>query len=315
VLWRSGGGVTELTADAALLTRYAQDRRTALLRLVSLRSGNLIWARPIEADATWRVLLGAPPDAVPRRVVIIAVNGAATTLRFDTGATVAHAELNVRLREWEGNYREDYRDDFTEVSGVGDGLYVVTGHDGAVTLTAYDGDTLTVRWRSTGVPPGRADACGSVLCVTDLSVFGSDPSVVSSDRLIEAIDPRTGAKQWTSRGWQYAFALSDDRLVATADVGNGRQSPWTLLDAATGAVVTELGVGDLLQPADGGGLRFVHPDTVSPQRAWVSTIDLRAGGSSLVGPIDRVTAACDAVGVHLACAVIGGPLTVWRLPR
>jgi outer membrane protein assembly factor BamB len=317
VLWRSPGGVTELTPDAALIVRYAADRRTALLRLVSLRSGNLVWARPVEVDATWRTLGGPPPAAGPRRLVIIAGNGAATTVRFDTGKTVAQAELNIRLRQWEGNYREDYRDDFAEISAVGDGLYVVSGHDGVVTLTAYDGETLAVRWRSTGVPPGRVDPCGSVLCVTDLSVFGSDPSVVAPDREIVAIDPRTGAKRWSSRSWQSTYALTDDRLIATTGVGNGTQSPWTLLDASSGRVITDLGVGNPLgNGAEGvrGTLRFVHMDTARPELAWVSTIDLRTGRSSIEGSVDQVTPVCDVAGRHLACTIIGGPLAVWRLP-
>ncbi len=315
VLWRSSGIVTDLTADAALIARYSPDRRTALLRLVSSRTGTAVWERPVPVNATWRVLTRSPSDPHPHRLVVISENGAATTLRFDTGAALAGTDLDVRLREWEGNYREDYRDDFSELSSVGDALYVVARRHGTVTLTAYDGDTLTVRWRAAGVPPGRVDACGSVLCVADLSVFGSDPSIVTANREIVAIDPATGARRWISRDWRYVSALSADRLVASADVGNAQQAPWRLLDAATGRVVGDLGVGNPLAARAGGPQRFVHLDTARPQRVWVSTVDLRTGRSSVVGSIDRVTTSCDPVGAHITCAVIGGPLTVWRLPR
>lgn len=325
VLWRSPGGITELTSDAALIVRYAADRRTALLRLVSLRSGSLLWARPIEVDATWRTLHGTPPAVGPRRLVIVAGNGAATTVRFDTGKTVARAGLNIRPRQWQGNHREDYRDDFAELAAVGDGLYVVSGHDGVVTLTAYDGETLAVRWRSTGVPPGRVDPCGSVLCVTDLSVVGSDPSVVDADREIVAIDPRTGAQRWSSTVWQSAYALTDDRLIASTattttitGAGDGTQSSWALLDATTGRIITDLGVGGPLTNGveDVHGIqRFVHMDTARPQRAWVSTVDLRTGRSTIEGSIDDlVTPVCDAAGRNIVCPIIGGPLAVWRLP-
>ncbi len=315
VLWRSPGIVTDLTTDAALIASYAPDRRTALLRLVSSRTGTALWQRPVEVNATWRVLTRSPSDPRPHRLVVISEDGAATTLRFDTGTALASTDLDVRLREWEGNYREDYRDDFSELSSVGDALYVVAKHGGEVTLTAYDGNTLTVRWRAAGVPPGRVDACGSVLCVADLSVFGSDPSVVTANREIVAVDPATGARRWTSRDWQYVSALSADRLVASAGAGNARQAPWRLLDAATGRVVGDLGVGKPLTDRAGGPQRFVHPDTARPQRVWVSSVDLPTGRSSVLGSIDRVTTSCDAVGAHITCAVLGGPLTVWRLPR
>ena len=323
VLWRSPGGITELAPDAALIVRYAADRRTALLRLVSLRSGSLVWARPIEVGATWRTLDGAPAAAGTRRLVIVAGSGTATTVRFDTGKTVARAGLNIPPRLWEGNHREDYRDDFVEISAIGDGLYVVSGHDGVVTLTAYDGETLAVRWRSTGIPPGRVEPCGSVLCVTDLSVLGSDPSAVDAAREIVAIDPRTGAKRWSSTVWQSAYALTDDRLIATTGVGDGTQLSWTLLEATTGRVITDLGVVNPL--ADGvegvvgvqgiqGVQRFMHMDTARPQHAWVSTVDLRTGTSTIEGSVESATPVCDATGRHLACTMLGGPIAVWRLP-
>jgi hypothetical protein len=249
-------------------------------------------------------------------VVLIAENGVTTTLRFDTGKTVAQADLNLRLREWEGNYREDYRDDFTEISTVGDGLYVVTGHNGAATLTAFDADTLSVRWRATGVPPGRADDCGSMVCVTDLSVFGSDPGVVTAGRKIAVIDPASGVTRWSTMSWQYAFAVSDDRLIATTDKGDGQPAPWTLLDALTGRVVAEFGAGDPLgnPGADRGVQRFVHLDSVQPQRIWVNSVDLATGRIDLIGSIDQVSPVCDVAGAHIACTIVGGPLTVWRLP-
>jgi outer membrane protein assembly factor BamB len=316
VLWRSSGTLTDFTADRVLLARYSRDRRTALLRVVSVRDGNLVWARRTETDATWRVL-GTPQwPAARRRLILIAESGVTTTLRFDTGSVVTQAGLDLRLREWEGNYREDYRDDFTEISAAGDGLYVVNGHGGAATLTAYDGDTLAVRWRVTGVPPGRADDCGSVVCVADLSVFGADPSVVAAGREIAAVDPRTGAVRWTASNWQYAIAVSDDRLIATTDVGDGQPAPWALLDAPTGHVVAEFGAGDPLGSpvGDPAVQRFVHPDSVQPQRIWLNSVDLRTGRTELAGSIDRVSPGCDVAGRHIACALIGGPLTVWRLP-
>jgi outer membrane protein assembly factor BamB len=317
VVWSGGGGLADLTDEAALLVGYSQDRRTALLRKVSVRTGNLVWSRRTEQDSTWRIIGSTSRPDAERRVLLIAESGVTTTLRFDTGRVVAQADLGLRLREWEGNYREDYSDDFTEISAVGDALYVVTGHDGAATLTAYDADTLTVRWRTTGVPPGRADDCGSMVCVSDLSVYGSDPSVVASGREIDAIDPRTGAVRWTNTRWQYAYPLADDRLIATTDLGDGQPAPWTLVEAATGRVLAEFGAGDPLgnSSADGGIQRFVHLDSVLPQRVWVNSVDLHTGRIQLAGSIDRVSPACDVAGAHIVCAIIGGPLAVWRLPR
>jgi outer membrane protein assembly factor BamB len=248
---------------------------------------------------------------VLRRLVIIGLNGDATTVRFYTGATVARTELRLRLREWEGNYREDYRDDFNEISAVGDALYVVTGHNGAIALTAYDGDSLTVRWRSTAIPPGRVDACGPVICVADLSVFGADPSVAAANRAIVALDPRTGAQRWASRAWQSVAPLPDGRLIATT-VGGGHP-PRSLIDATTGATIAPLHVDSPLGAAAGGVQRFLHLDDARAQQAWISAVDLATGRSTLIGSIDQVTA-CEAAGGNLACPVTGGLLAVWRLP-
>ena len=103
-----------------------------------------------------------------------------------------------------------------------------------------------------------------------------------------------------------------DRLLATADTGDAAPGR-AVLDAATGRVVVALGGGDVLAVTP-GAMRFVHPDTARGERLWVSTVDLRTGRSSPVGSVERASRACDAVGVHLACAVAGGPFTVWRLP-
>jgi outer membrane protein assembly factor BamB len=311
VLWRAAGTLSALTADAALLARYAQDRKTAVLRRLSLRDGAETWTHPIGVDATWRILTGPPPRREPDRVVVVGGNGTATTLRFDTGAAVARAELGVALRQWEGNFREDYAGDFTEITSVGDSLYVVAGHDGTAGLTAYDGGTLTARWQVPAVPPGRADDCGPVVCVTDLSDIGADPGLVAVTPEIVALDTRTGARRWAARTWQSAAAVSGDRLLAVGATDDGPPRR-TLLDAATGRVVATLAAGEPVD--DGVGGRFVHADSVRPGQVWVRSVDLASGASSVVGSIDRVTTACDGGGAHLICAIPDGPLIVWRLP-
>jgi outer membrane protein assembly factor BamB len=317
LLWRSDGGISAVTGDAVLLARHSPEPRTVLLRLLALRTGRLVWSRPIDDDMTWRVLGGPAPDAAPTRVVVIADDGLTTTLRFSTGTTVAQAELNLDLRQWEGNFREDYGDDFTEVTGVGDALYVTSGHNGTSTLTAYAADTLTPRWSITPVPPGGATDCGSALCITDLSVAGADPGAVTSPPEIAAIDPATGARLWSSRAWESVYPVSGDRLIATASAPDGPPRAVAMLDTATGRTVAELPADEPVHEGTGphrGMLRTVHPDTARAGRAWIGGVDLRTGRSSVIGSIDRPARGCTAAGRLLACTGPGGPLTVWRLP-
>jgi outer membrane protein assembly factor BamB len=314
ILWHGAGSVAELTQDAVLLARYAKDRKTAVLRRLSLRDGAEVWTYPVGVDATWRVLTGPPPGRTPDRVVVILGDGTATTVRFDSGAVVARADLGIALRQWEGNFREDYAGSFTEVSAAGGSLYVVAGRDGTAALTAYDGETLTARWRVPSVPPGRVDDCGPVVCVTDLSGIGSDPGLIATAPEIVALDARTGARRWSARSWENVYPVDGDRLAALSVAADGPPR-WSLLDAATGRVVTALGGGDFVGSGPGdGGRRFVHADSRRPGRVWVQAIDVTDGSSSVVGSIDQVTASCDGGGLHLICAVGDGPLTVWRLP-
>jgi outer membrane protein assembly factor BamB len=313
ILWHHAGALEELTTDAVLLARYTDDRKTAVLRRLTLRDGTEVWSHPIGVDATWRILTGPPPARAPERVVVILGDGNATTVRFDTGAEVARADLGVTLRQWEGNFREDYAGNFTEVSAAGDHLYVIAGRDGTAALTAYDGATLTPRWRVPSVPPGRVDGCGPVVCVTDLSGIGSDPGLVAAPEMV-ALDARTGARRWSARTWEYTYAVSQDRLAALGATGGGPPQ-WSVLDAATGRVVGALGGGDFVgSDTDDGERRFVHTDSSRPGRVWVQQIDLADGSSSVLGSIDGVTASCDGGGTHMICAIGGGPLTVWRLP-
>ncbi len=301
-LWAADGVVTEVTDTVALLVRYAPDRRTAVLTAYTLRGGTAVWSAPVGVDATWRAL------GPPRRVVIIAADGAAVSRALDTGAVLGTADLGVRMRRWDGNFREDYRDDFAELTGAGDSLYVVAGDDGTTSLTAYDGSSLALRWRTAGVPAGRVDECGAVLCLADLSVLGADPGAVGADRDVVAYDPGTGARRWSARGFETVTALSGDRLIGTF------RRTSRLLDARTGAGLAELAAGQSLPGADPGTRLVVHRDTVDRRRTWVRMLDVRTGRTVVAGTIPPVAPGCAAAGDRLACPVLDGPLTVWRLP-
>lgn len=219
-------------------------------------------------------------------------DGRATTFALADGRELASTDLDVRLTPRYG----ETGGDGAEVTATRGGVYVTRRAGGNASLTAYDHD-LRVRWRAAGVPDGRVEECGGLICVT-------------GERGLAVLDARDGAVRWTDPRRRYGYDLGPDTGPAAPGglVAFDRDdaSDSVVLAAETGRVLRRLGrtlpIGSLL----------LRSDTEIAGRTWVST---RADAPRSLGSLDTSSPyACSALGRYLACPGVTGPTTVWRTP-
>jgi outer membrane protein assembly factor BamB len=283
-LWRRPGEIYLTTDDSVLLTdRDVAGTELRALRLVRLRDGGMVWARPdLHAE---RVTAGGADPARPDLLVTVAAAGAVEILRLADGFRLSAGRVI-----WDVGSPEDgtYADVFVDRAR----LYVRLASQKDSQVTAYAVDTFRRVWRIEGTDAVTAYPCGTLVCGIEQYGFA-------------AYDPATGAIRWRRADIRNAWPAGKGRLVA--DSGDR----WTLIDEATGRLVTDLGAGAPVPDLDGRVTYLVRP-TVSPRgRSAVSRIDSGTGTVGVRGAIDWVNdGSCQAAGDHLVCATVAGQLVV-----
>ncbi|GAA0801942.1 outer membrane protein assembly factor BamB family protein [Spirilliplanes yamanashiensis] len=181
------------------------------------------------------------------------------------------------------------------VAGV---LVVVDEAGDATTVTGYPVGTLRPAWRARFGAGDSAVRCADVVCVPG-------PGGLA------VLDPRTGARLWHDRRWQWPYPTTTGPLVVEdADESSRQAGARTLVDPHTGRVLAELTPDTVLVRG--------HPDARvvrDPARPVRSAVR-RSGAAAPFAVLDAaVLTDCHADGPHLVCPTVNGTLTVWRLPR
>lgn len=288
-------GVTQ-GGDVMLWTsRYGdwaqEEERPGTLRAVSTTTGSERWALPLPAgtirtyqrDGGWLW-----SEASLRLAVIGLPDGELQVRDLGTG------ELRRRARpsapssgRW---YPEVARD-----------LLVLTSREEAAVV--YDLASLTPRWTLTRKISPRE--FGPLPCADLLCLYGETGGV-------RALDPVTGRVRWSDKRWGVPLS-TDGRLVATEARGSAtRARPLTVVDPATGALLGELGIWEVLGPSPAGGLLAIRsgPDGL----VWVARLDVARRTSRLLGRLERVAGECQTGSGVLFCRRINGSIGIWRLP-
>jgi outer membrane protein assembly factor BamB len=289
VLWRaSGSGSGWAATGTALLEERTPDGSSiARLRLVRLADGSTVWSRDTPQVQQW-IMLGADP-ARPDRVAMVSQDGDLSVLRLADGTETAAGPV-----EWAPGSPKD--GDFLTLTAEGDALYVLRMTRGRSIATAYSDRTLHRLWRAEQPSAGSgAYPCGAVLCM------GGNGELVGYDWV-------TGAVRWRAPGQEYAMAASRDLLIAGGGPGSSRQ---TLLEAATGRRLADLGSARPPWTFDGGTLITLGYSSSAPGRTVVSQVDPDTGQIFLLGTIEAITDwGCRLAGKLLLCHHPKGKLTV-----
>jgi outer membrane protein assembly factor BamB len=293
VLWKEPVTYLLDVVDDTVLLTVQDDDGPSTLRLAELRSGSTVWTRTTRDNtAYWQLDVGLAPPRPATRIVVVQMDGHATTLNLADGHVLADADLGFRLHMQEQNYAQD----FTEVTVADGALYVGQRVDGRTSLTSFGLDTLTQIWRTTDGLPGGLTDCGTVICVSDGTTLA-------------AIHPATGRQLWTQPRWQYGYALGSGALLASH---SGSEQEATLLDPATGRPLRELGPVAAIYGRSG---LFLRTDSDVPTVRLI-TVGPDDGAVRLIGDVGAVTPyRCSAAGDYVGCPTVAGPTKIWRLPR
>lgn len=291
-------GVTP-AGEALLWTRRLGDwtqgeERPGTLRAVSLATGSERWSVPLPAgtvrayehDTGWSARRG---DGRLRQLVTALPSGEVQVRDLDSGRVVRAARIPGP---------ETGRRNIEVAAGL------VLNHAGRDGVTAYALESLTPLWTLTRATNPRE--YGPLPCANLLCIYGETGGV-------RALDPRTGRVLWTEQRRWGTLLAADDRLIAV-DGQASRAHPRSLMvvDPATGAVLRDLGVWNVLGPAPGGGLLAVRP---GPQeRTWVARLDPETGTYRLLDRLRDVSGDCQTGSGVLHCRRMNGSIGIWRLP-
>jgi outer membrane protein assembly factor BamB len=290
-LWRRTGEIFLTTADGVLLAdRDVDTDQMRSLRLVRITDAGMVWARSgLHAE---RVTAGGTDPVRPDLLAVVAPGGAVEIVRLADGARISAGRV-----AWDAGSPAEGT--YTDVFLDGARLYVRVAGQNSSTLTAYGLETFRPIWRINGTEAVAAYPCGVLVCGIEQNGF-------------TAYDPATGAIRWRNTDIRNAWPADSGRLVA--DSGRlvaDSVDHWTLIEEATGRLVTDLGGGNPVADRDGRVAYLIRPTTSPRGRTVVSRIDSDTGTVGVRGAIDWVNdGACEATGDYLVCATVAGQLLV-----
>ncbi|WP_405112187.1 PQQ-like beta-propeller repeat protein [Micromonospora sp. NBC_01405] len=284
--WRLPGFPVPTVGGGLLLFGRDEDETTDPLRVVDLSSGRPRWSAPVARGRTVYHHRGAEVD----RVVLIPESGRIEVRDAGSGA-VLRAE----------DPRPGGSPGYQGVSLAGDLLLVKanSGAGGGSRVTAYGLAALDRRWELDLSANEYLEECGDLICVG------------GREAGLSALDPATRRPRWVNPRWQWIVVARGDRLLVAARKAT---LEFTVLDAATGRTVAELGGWDPVfnqgpdEPLFGtrrtreGGLLVAELDPARAVARWLDVLPDAVGE-------------CYSSGRDLLCRRPSGAHGWWRLPR
>jgi hypothetical protein len=235
---------------------------------------------------------GGTDPVHPDLLAMVAPGGAIEILRLADGARISAGRV-----AWDAGSPSQGTDSDVFLDGAR--LYVRMAGQNSSALTAYTLDTFRRIWRINGTDAVAAYPCGLLVCGIERNGF-------------TAYDPATGAIRWRSTDIRNAWPASRGQLVADSGrLVTDSVDHWTLVEEATGRLLTDLGGGTPVTDLDGRVAYLVRPTTSPRGQTVVSRIDSDTGRVGVRGAIDWVNdGACEASQDHLVCATVAGQLLV-----
>ncbi|MFI5931515.1 PQQ-binding-like beta-propeller repeat protein [Actinoplanes sp. NPDC051494] len=287
--WRLRGGIIDLGPGRVLLGGGRD--AAGSLRVVDLRDGSTLWSRT-GLGAQTRVAAGT---GTADRVVTATAGGRVTVQDAADGRLVATAGAL-----WPAGGPDTAFD----VAVTDHTLHVQRTDYNATTLTVYDTETLTERWRTTRVINAYYD-CGPVMCLVDqLGLAG--------------VDGTTGDRIWFRPGDGFGRPLSTDRILVDRPAGGiGLDDLLSaLVDSRTGRQLGYLDALELIrEPGRPGPAYLIKRRTRQPPgRSAIAELNERTGEVLMRGSIERpLDYSCESAFDVLACVTADARLVVTDL--
>lgn len=280
--WRQPG--LAFPAGDALLLRPVGGPGPQPVRRLAVADGRTLWTAPAPNGQDVQFSFG--PSGVDR---ILLVPAAGRTVVLDAATGVQLAARNLHPEELPGP---------RGMQSIG-GLFLETVQtwDAGATVTAYERDTLRLRWTVELPLVGQVERCGALLCASRQT--GG----------MWALDPATGAVRWTAERWQSVLRADAGRLLVAAAGTTGDH--LAVLDEADGRLVAELGDWTVLPQSELTGRLFLTRP-LGGGRQLLAEPDL-SGGPPVVRDVLTGTD-CTAGATLLVCRARDGDFTVRRLP-
>jgi hypothetical protein len=186
-------------------------------------------------------------------------------------------------------------DEYSSINVHDRRLYLEQTARSTSSISVYDLDTLRRLWHAERPAPGGSYPCGPVVCLNDGQGTAGH-------------DLETGELRWRLPQSSNGVPLGDGRLLLEEN-GAGRR---TLVDAATGRMLTDLGTSMPVSDALGLATPYLIAQTIEPPgRTAVSSFHPRTGELLLRGSIPLVLDyGCQHENGLLACATQDNRLAV-----
>ncbi|OJF15050.1 outer membrane protein assembly factor BamB family protein [Couchioplanes caeruleus] len=286
-IWRLPGEAAVAEEGRVVLVERDDANVLRTVHVVRLHDGAPVWSRPAAGLETWTA--GGTPGATADRLATVGRHGEVKVYDMADGRLVADGVV-----PWLG--QDEQGESYSEVMIEKGTLYVHNIQGGKGRITAFDTATMQRKWRVDVSSDGGFYPCGPVLCI-------SGPDGTSGH------DRETGAARWSVPGMASGVPLPDGTLMTSSRDADSRN---TLVDAATGRPIAELGAGTPVWEYSTSPRRPYLLNRVSQpaDRMTVSELD-DTGKVRLRGTIAPVLDdSCQAAGDLLVCAAPHGRLTV-----
>ena len=309
VLLRQRAGSQEMETTALSMDRGATRWRTTdtvvaiagsptVLAVSELRTvsgtgrrvqGTVVGVDPVSGSSRWTLQLIAPAmlqavPGTPTRALFVYDDGNTELRDLGTGATVAAAKLPF------ASYST------TNPSVIGHAIVLRHPSEDGDRITAYDLETLGLRWSMRASLAYDAQVCGYLACL--VGRFG-----------VRAVDPVNGVERWAHRDWRQVEQRGDV-LLAYGDGGDGT-SLVGVADPADGRLLADLRRWDTVPSSGLTGPVLVARDQAGDDPTLVGVVTGANPAPRLIGQLPRGAGDCRSTAARLVCRADGRVL-IWR---
>jgi outer membrane protein assembly factor BamB len=283
-LWRERGEpaygderglmLTDWNPAANLVTR---------LRMIRPSDGTELWSfTPSDPVTSWTASGGSDPNR-PEWFATVTDTGKVELRHTADGSLMARGKV-----PWLVSRVDEGKDDYAYLGAAAGVLFSVRQRDGTQTMSAFDVTTMRQIWTWTGDGRGGTFDCGPLVCL------GNQPGV-------EAVDPATGKRLWSSPGWDYARPLGATRMLYESH----RDNSQGVLDVRTGKILITFPQGSATVDAENADVLLLRFTAETP--ADLAVYRLRGDELQLRGRMGGSTdQGCQFANSRLVCLMGSG---------